>query len=207
MPTRKQSRDAVLQEVLPAKRAATAAAPKRTVGAAGAVSSTRAQPPTPIDEPEPIDVPTDLFMTTLRQRVDSISSDVSDDLKAIDRELAAEAAAAANAETLRKAESPAASIKEVEVDMACELIYETMEEQAMMDILGELQDEYLANDPKPLAALAKPAKKSRAPAASSSMELPPTTCAEQDAFLWNVVATPAMMRAFASTVASSTAVS
>ena len=155
MPTRKQSRDAVQQEIQPAKRAATAAAPKRTVLAASVVSSTRAQPPTPIDELEPIDMPTQWVpaMTTLRQRVDSISSDVSDDLEAIDRELAAEAAAAANAETLRKAESPVASIKETELDLASELLYETMEEQAMMDILGDLQDEYLATDPKPHAAL------------------------------------------------------
>ena len=77
----------------------------------------------------------------------------------------------------------------------------------MMEILGDLQDEYLANGGEPLPS-AKPTatavKKSKAPAAvKAAAPPPPTTCAEQNTLLWDVVATPAMMRAFASTVANS----
>ena len=216
MPTRKQQRDAAqatLVEDNPAKRvandpkvenvAAAIFAPRAPAAVAKVVSSTRARTPEPVEE-APAPTGWAAPISAIRTRLDSVGSDVSDDLEAIDRELEAEAAAAANAETQRRAGE---TIKDVEIDHVTELIYETMEEQAMMEILGDLQDEYLANGGEPLPS-AKPTatavKKSKAPAAvKAAAPSPPTTCAEQNTLLWDVVATPAMMRAFASTVANS----
>ena len=46
------------------------------------------------------------FACVTRERVESFASDVSDELEAIDREMEAEAALAANAETARREHTP-----------------------------------------------------------------------------------------------------
>ena len=132
-----------------------------------------------------------------RERVSSFSSDVSDELDAIDRLVEAEEAAAANALALERHASGEAGIKDVEVDHVCELLYERLEEDAMMDLFGELQHEYESlNAPK---AEQSTATKSMQTATNTA----PSTCAEGDKqLLWHLVATPAMMAAFGSTVAS-----
>ena len=97
-----------------------------------------------------------------------------------------EASKRARTEADEAAEVEAVRIKEVEVDIVCEDIYEQMEQQAMMEILGgleaELTDEYGAVHSEATAASAQPATAS---------------------LLWDVVATPLMMSSFGATVRSS----
>ena len=80
-------------------------------------------------------------------------------------------------------EAEAAKIKEVEVDIVCEDIYERMEEQAMIEMLGgleaELAEQYTVGHSSP--TLVRPACSS---------------------LLWDVVATPTMMQGFAAAVTS-----
>lgn len=153
-----------------------------------------------------------------RERLESFNSDVSEELDALDREMAAEEAAAANAITLNRlsASDPSpGKIRDIEVDHVCEDIYEKLEEEAMLDILADLQKEYLATGGN------LPLKKSDAPAPTNApvvattvkkgalpATVKPTSCAAtapREDLLWDVVATPAMMRAFSATVANSAA--
>ena len=71
----------------------------------------------------------------------------------------------------------------------------------MLDILRDLEAEYIGDHPD-APVVAKPVKKSGALKAAAAL---PAPCAARET-LWDVVATPAMMRAFSSTVASSGAV-
>ena len=130
-----------------------------------------------------------------RERVSSFSSDVSDELEAIDRLVEAEEAAAANVLALKRQSTGDTSIKDVEVDHVCELLYERMEEDTMMDLFGELQHEYeYLNAPKADESTTAKSMKSETIAV-------PSMCAEGDKqLLWHIVATPAMMSAFSSTV-------
>merc|ERR1712054_386034 len=73
-----------------------------------------------------------------RERAESFNSDMSDDADAMDRMLAAQAAAAANASAQRRSDG---DIKELEIDHVCDRIYENMEEEAMLEILRDLQHE------------------------------------------------------------------
>ena len=100
---------------------------------------------------EIVNTPLQKLSSGHRERVDSFASDASDELDALDRELLAEEAAVANA----RASEPAQSIKDLEIDHVCEEIYERMEEQAMMELLAELEAEARA-------ALADAAKKPKA---------------------------------------------
>merc|ERR1719327_65090 len=115
--------------------------------------------------------------------------------------LAAQAAAAANASAQRRSDG---DIKELEIDHVCDRIYENMEEEAMLEILRDLQHE-LAPAAASLPA-SKPSIASGASKASKAAKAPSIEKCEKPKsptdFLWNVVATPAMMMAFSSTVAS-----
>ena len=136
---------------------------------------------------EIVNTPLQKLSSGHRERVDSFASDASDELDALDRELLAEEAAVANA----RACEPAQSIKDLEIDHVCEEIYERMEEQAMMELLAELEAEARA-------ALADAAKKPKAKAPVSSK---PAESENDDSLLWNIKATPAMMMQLAASVA------
>jgi len=151
----------------------------------------------------------------VRDRAGSFNSDMSDELDAIDRELQAEEALAANALTQRR--SDPIDIKDVEVDHMCDQIYERMEEEAMLELLSELQNEMVpfsssGSAPKvgapkvgaPTAvapptcagAKGKPAAKQQPATNQKAAEQQPASAPRED-LLWNLVATPDMMRAFA----------
>ena len=100
------------------------------------------------------------------------------------------------------------AIKDIELGHVCEEIYDKMEDDTMMDILSGLQDEYLAAGttptemkPETTATAGKAADKKKSGATVAAKPAPPTKCASQN-LLWDVVATPAMMRAFSATVAN-----
>ena len=118
-----------------------------------------------------------------RERTCSFSSDSSDDLDALDRELVAEEAAAANLVQKRRLacshERLPVEIKEFELDHVCEDIYEKMEEAAMLELLAELEYEIVAEVSEQTAGGSMP-----------------------NSLHWDVVATPDMMKQFAATVAS-----
>merc|ERR1711918_236206 len=87
-----------------------------------------------------------------RERAESFNSDMSDDTDAMDRMLAAQAAAVANASAQRRSDG---DIKELEIDHVCDRFYENMEEEAMLEILRDLQHELV-----PFAASALSSKPS-----------------------------------------------
>merc|ERR1711998_202964 len=115
---------------------------------------------------------------------------MGDDTDAMDRMLAAQAAAAANASTQRRSDG---DIKELEIDHVCDRIYENMEEEAMLEILRDLQHELV-----PFAASALASKPSVTKVATSAPKAikaaePSTACADKakeksNDYLWNVVA-------------------
>jgi hypothetical protein len=141
-----------------------------------------------------------------RERAESFHSDVSDDPDAFDRMMAAQAAAAANACAARRSDTSEVSIKELELDHVCDSIYENMEEEAMLEIMRDLQSEIIgavASMPASKPSIAKGASKNSSKASSiEKCEKPKSPTESAKDYLWNVVATPAMMMAFSSTVAN-----
>ena len=129
------------------------------------------------------------FRLAPRDRVESFSSNCSDELEAIERELQADATAAANA----KAGGHSAG---TDLDAACEALYDLLEDSAMTSILGDVKSECLSGE-----SLISPA--AVAPTVATVVkQLAPV---EREKLLWHVVATPAMRAAFVSTVANGVA--
>ena len=153
--------------------------------------------------------------TAHRERIESFSSDMSDELEAIDRELEAEEAAAANAITQRQISqsrsntSSVDNIKDTDVDHVCDQIYEKMEEEAMMEILRDLQHELVPSfssssttRPPTIMPTIRSTTTNNIKPASKSTKAVETACGGRANLLWNIVATPAMMSAFSATVAN-----
>jgi len=121
---------------------------------------------------------------TILERYDSFTSDFSDpglqltlrlpepvQTQIVKRSLTTSHNAIAVADETEKSR-----IKEVEVDIVCEELYDQMEEQAMLDILCDLEHEMVEQYSAPSSPV------SAQPAYAS--------------LLWDIVATPTMMHSF-----------
>ena len=209
--TRKSTRNATQTiEAPPAKRPSVVAKPVLAKPVVAKPVLAKPVDPEPL-EPPPLD--DDLF-TRARDRVESFSSDASDEqLDAIDREIAAEEAAAANARTSNRLSAADCldAIKDIEVDNVCESLYDTLEEAAMMDLLrdamlpsflqGGLSTAAAAPATKPPSGCKiKPTKSKKAKAKAAAEPAQEQSPGHEQ--LWHVVATPAMMRQFSSVVAN-----